>query len=79
MFIDSRHTANQKESRQNSFFSPFSFYHPLPKTKDLPCGILANALSGRRDVFNINLIFTCYEKKVNSAPEMHYMHHEHRS
>ena len=31
-------------------------------TKDLPCGIPANALPGRRDVFNINLNFICYEK-----------------
>ena len=34
----------------------------LSLTKDLPCGIPANALPGRRDVFNINLNFICYEK-----------------
>ncbi len=51
----------------------------IPLTKDLPCGILANALPGRRDVINTKLNFIYHEQQINSAPEMHNMRHEHRN
>jgi hypothetical protein len=50
MLFYSAHTASTAKSKQSFIYSHFSF-NPL-LTKDLPCGILANALPGRRELIN---------------------------